>query len=96
MPRAHDRIGNLGPESRPESATRLRNHRFYTVPETAEILRISAPTIYREIREGRFPAIRIRGRYVVPAKAVDAMEDAALGGSAVDASQFVIDFVPGA
>jgi len=65
------------------------------VPETAATPRISAPTIYREIREGRFPAVRIRGRYVVPAKAVDAMEDAACAGSAVGASQFVISFVPG-
>jgi excisionase family DNA binding protein len=52
--------------------------RFYTVTEAAQLLRLSAPTIYREIRAGRFPAIRVRGRYVIPAKALDAMEQAAL------------------
>ena len=52
--------------------------RFYTVTEAALLLRLSAPTIYREIRAGRFPAIRVRGRYVIPAKALDAMEQAAL------------------
>ena len=52
--------------------------RFYTVAEVAELLRLSQPTVYREIRSGRFPAIRIRGRYVIPAIALDAMEQAAL------------------
>ena len=52
--------------------------RFYTVTEAAQLLRLSAPTLYREIRAGRFPAIRVRGRYIIPAKAVDALEQAAL------------------
>ena len=52
--------------------------RFYTVPEAAELLRVSEVTLYREIRANRFPALRIRGRYVVPAKAIDEMEDEAL------------------
>jgi excisionase family DNA binding protein len=46
--------------------------RFYTVTEAARLLRLSAPTLYREIRAGRFPAIRIRGRHVIRAKAVEA------------------------
>jgi excisionase family DNA binding protein len=52
--------------------------RFYTVPEAAELLRVSEVTLYREIRESRFPALRIRGRYVVPAKAIDELEQEAL------------------
>jgi excisionase family DNA binding protein len=52
--------------------------RFYTVQEIAELLGVSTPTIYREIRAGRFPALRLRSRYVVPAKAVDEMEREAL------------------
>jgi excisionase family DNA binding protein len=35
--------------------------RFYTVTEAAQLLRLSAPTLYREIRAGKFPAIRVRG-----------------------------------
>jgi excisionase family DNA binding protein len=52
--------------------------RFYTVPEAAELLRVSEVTLYREIRENRFPALKIRGRYVVPAKAIDELEQEAL------------------
>jgi excisionase family DNA binding protein len=36
--------------------------RFYTVIDAAELLRLSPATLYWEIRAGRFPAIRIRGR----------------------------------
>ena len=66
------------------SADQSRTRRFHTVTEAAELLRVSAPTLYREIRAGRFPAIRVRGRYVIPARAVDAMEQAALAGGLVD------------
>lgn len=55
---------------------------FYTVRETAELLRIGASTLYRIIREGDFPAVRLRSRYVVPADAVDQLlaEARATGG----------------
>jgi excisionase family DNA binding protein len=52
--------------------------RFYTVSEAAELLRVSEVTLYREIRLNRFPALKIRGRYVVPAKAIDELEADAL------------------
>jgi excisionase family DNA binding protein len=32
---------------------------FHTVHEAAEILRVDAATIYRSIRAGSFPAVRI-------------------------------------
>ena len=44
---------------------------FYTVAETAALLRVDTATIYRAIREDAFPAIRVRSRYVVPAAAVE-------------------------
>ena len=44
---------------------------FYTVKEAAGILRIGASTLYRVIREGDFPAVRVRSRYVVPAAVLD-------------------------
>lgn len=53
---------------------------------------ISAMTLYRAISAGQFPAIRVRGRLFVPARAVDAMVDAAI------AEQTVVDaagWVPG-
>ncbi len=44
---------------------------FYTVAETAALLRVDAATIYRAIREDAFPAIRVRSCYVIPAAAVE-------------------------
>ena len=55
---------------------------FYTVAETAQLLRVNAMTIYRAIREDGFPAIRVRPRYVIPAAAVEqlAAQAVATGG----------------
>lgn len=64
--------------------------RFYRVSEVAVITGLSEPTLYREIRAGRFPAIRVRGCYVVPAKALDDMEASALATGLVDAAGHVI------
>jgi excisionase family DNA binding protein len=67
-----------------------RSPRFLSVAEVACIFGVSDLTVYREIRCGRFPAIRFRGRYVVPARAVEAMEDAAVkSGALVDPSAWV-------
>lgn len=71
-------------ERRPANAAQAVGKRFFTVAEAAALLGLSAPTLYREIRAGRFPAIRVRSRYVIPAKAVDAIEQAALEGGVVD------------
>jgi excisionase family DNA binding protein len=43
---------------------------FHTVQEVAQILRVDAATIYRSIRAGSFPAIRIGSRYVISAAAL--------------------------
>jgi excisionase family DNA binding protein len=58
---------------------------FYTVAETARLLRVDVATIYRAIREDAFPAIRVRTRYVIPAAAVEQLAaQAAETGSCVD------------
>lgn len=58
---------------------------FYTVAETARLLRVNPMTIYRAIREDAFPAIRVRSRYVVPAAAVEQLAaQAAETGGCVD------------
>ncbi len=54
--------------------------RFYSVAEVAQIFGTSRMTIYRAVREGQLPAVRVRGRLFVPARALDAMVDAALAG----------------
>lgn len=58
---------------------------FYTVSEAAAILRVNRATIYRAIRENAFPAVRIRTRFVIPARAVDELaRRAAESGEVID------------
>jgi excisionase family DNA binding protein len=79
-----DRIGTVRPVAAPEAP------RFYSVAQVARMLGTAPVTLYRAIRAGEFPAVRIRGRLIVPAKAVEAMVDAAVSERAVvDASDWV-------
>jgi excisionase family DNA binding protein len=65
---------------------------FYSVAEAARLFGMSEMTLYRAIHAGQFPAVRIRGRLIIPAKAIDAMvETAVADGRLVDAA----DWVPG-
>lgn len=52
--------------------------RFYSVSEVARMFGMSSVTVYRAIAAGEFPAVRIRGRLIVPARAVEAMAEAAV------------------
>jgi excisionase family DNA binding protein len=63
--------------------------RFRSVADTAALLGMSEVTLYRAIHDGQFPAVKVRGRYVVPARVIDEMESAALAGRLVDAAEFV-------
>lgn len=73
------------------SARRTAGSQFLSVAEQATQLGVSEVTLYRAIKAGEFPAVRIRGRLIIPVGAVQAMVDAALaGGTAVDASNWVI------
>ena len=72
------------------SPTPLPVPRFYSVSEAADVLGMSAMTLYRAINAGEFPAVRIRGRLIVPAKALDAMADLAVAErTVVDAAGWV-------
>ncbi|MFC4945656.1 helix-turn-helix domain-containing protein [Pseudonocardia sp. GCM10023141] len=63
---------------------------FYSVAEVARMFGMSSMTVYRAIAAGEFPAVRIRGRLIVPARAVESMVDAAVADQAVvDAAEFV-------
>jgi excisionase family DNA binding protein len=50
---------------------------FYDVQAVAEMFRMSRMTVYRAIRSGELPAVRIRGRWLVPARVIDALVRAA-------------------
>lgn len=51
--------------------------KFYSVAQAAQIFGMSPMTLYRAIAAGEFPAVRIRGRLIIPAKAVDTLVDVA-------------------
>lgn len=42
-----------------------------TIEETARVLRVSCETVAAEIRDGRIPHLRLRGRRVVPKTALE-------------------------
>ncbi len=53
------------------------------------MLNLSAMTLYRAIEAGEFPAIRVRKRIIIPARAVDNIEQAAVANnSVVDTADF--------
>ncbi|HEY3263299.1 MAG TPA: hypothetical protein VGJ95_24005 [Pseudonocardiaceae bacterium] len=51
-------------------------------------------TVYRAIADGQFPAVRIRGRLIVPAKAIDDMAEVAVAEqTVVDTANWVTEGV---
>ncbi len=66
----------------------------YTVPEAAALLSVSQEHLYRQIKSDAFPAVDMRGRrdrgkYVVPARAVEALLNAATeAGGLVEAASY--------
>jgi len=61
----------------PDPAVPTSEPRFYSVAQVAQLFGTSRMTIYRAIQDGELSAVRIRGRLFVPARALDAMVDAA-------------------
>lgn len=65
---------------------------FYAVREAARRLGVGQATLYRAIREGAFPAVRIRGRYVIPAAALDKLvADAVESGTCIDLNRMTAE-----
>ncbi len=53
------------------------------------MLNLSSMTLYRAIQAGDFPAVRVRNRIIVPARAIDDIEQAAVtSNSVVDTADF--------
>jgi excisionase family DNA binding protein len=44
---------------------------FYTAAEVAHLFRLDESTLYRHLRAGNFPGLKVGGRYVVPREVVD-------------------------
>ena len=71
--------------SETSSPTAARRPSFYTAAETAEILRLDESTLYRHLRNGTFPGLKIGGRYVVPGAVIERLVDDVLAtGRCVD------------
>lgn len=90
--RARGRVQPTGYSSAAMTVSPTISHppRFYSVPQVARLLGMAPVTVYRAIRAGEFPAVQVRGRLIVPARAIDAMVDAAVeGGGLVDAATWV-------
>lgn len=71
-------------------ATIASPRQFHSVTEVARMFGMSPMTVYRAIAAGEFPAVRIRGRLIIPARAIEEMVEAALADqSPVDAAAWV-------
>lgn len=64
-------------------ATRSQAPTFYSVTDAAKLIGTSPVTLYRAIRDGEFPAIRVRGRLIIPARVLDEMVSAAVAQQGV-------------
>ena len=80
-------------DQRSPAARHTSAPRFYNVREAADLLGLSVSTVFRAIRASEFPAIKVRGRYVVPAKAIDQMEASALSGGVVNSVDYTVGSV---
>lgn len=57
--------------------------------EAAEQLRLDESTLYRHLREGRFPGVKVGGRYLVPAALIEELADGAMAaGHCVDIDEW--------
>ena len=64
--------------------------RFYSVAEVARMFGLSTMTVYRAIAAGEFPAVKVRNRLIVPARAIEAMAEAAVADqTVVEAAEWV-------
>ena len=72
---------------RPDPSGRRRP--FLTVKEAAGELRLDESTLYRHLREGRFPGVKVGGRYLVPAAVIEELAAGAMdAGHCVDIGEW--------
>jgi excisionase family DNA binding protein len=76
--------------ARDDQAEADRGPSMYSVGEFARALGVGEMTVYRAIHSGRLPAIKFGGRYVIPAKALEQLIEAAMSsGGLVDVAERV-------
>lgn len=67
--------------SRSEGTTLANDHLLLTVREVADTMRVSTMTVYRLIRDGDMPAIRVGKHFRLRTEDVDAFLDARMVNS---------------
>lgn len=91
IPSALGESADAGRNGAPVERRIASRPRFLLVREAAEVMRIDESTLYRHLRGGRFPAVKVGGRYLVPAAAVNEMAEEALStGRCVVVEQWAI------
>jgi excisionase family DNA binding protein len=62
---------------------------FLNVKEAARELRLDESTLYRHLREGRFPGVKVGGRYLVPTAVIEELAAGAMAaGHCVDIDEW--------
>ena len=73
----------------PTPSTQRPNRPFLNVKEAAAALRLDESTLYRHLREGRFPGVKVGGRYLVPAAVIEQLAaDAIAEGRCVESDEW--------
>src|SRR5215207_998057 len=73
----------------PTGREHRRQRPFLTVKEAAGELRLDESTLYRHLREGRFPGVKVGGRYLVPAAVIEQLAaDAIAEGRCVEIDEW--------
>lgn len=77
------------PDHHPAAVPQPQRPVFYTAAETSEIVRLDESTLYRHLRNGTFPGIKIGGRYVVPRVVLERLiSDVLATGRCVDLAEW--------
>lgn len=77
------------PPSRSPRVLERRYPVFYTAAETSKILRLDESTLYRHLRNGTFPGVKIGGRYVIPHAALERLiSDVLATGRCLDLAEW--------
>jgi hypothetical protein len=84
--------------SGPAEGSRLRVVRaapaFYNVAEVAAMLRLDQSTLYRHLRDGQFPGLKIGARYVVPHIVVEKLiSDILAAGKCLDLAEWTASWL---
>ena len=69
------------------SAKKMKNNKYITIPQLAEVLGMSRISVYKKVKKGEIEAIRIGRNFAVPKKSVENI----LGGDLKDKDKKEID-----